>query len=77
MDKYWDAFFKDFTLLPYDSLTNRIAVAINRNLKTTRNQIDVPDLMIAATALKNKLPLATLNVKHFHRITELKVVAEV
>ena len=76
-DEYWDKFFTDFVSLPYDSITNKIAVTINRNLKSTRNQIDVPDLMIAATALKNNLPLATLNVKHFQRITDLQLVADV
>jgi len=76
-DEYWDIFFKDFISLPYDSITNKLAVSIDRKLKSTRNQIDVPDLMIAATALKNNLPLAILNVKHFKRIPELQMITEV
>lgn len=32
------------------------------------------DLFIAATAVHYKLPLATLNVKHFERVEELQLV---
>ena len=30
--------------------------------------IDIPDILIAATAIKNKLKFASLNRKHFERI---------
>ncbi len=42
-------------------------------LKRTRNLIESADLFIAATAINNNLPLATLNYKHFDRITNLNL----
>ena len=36
--------------------------------------IDKPDLMIAGTAMANKLKLATLNLKHFERVDGLELV---
>lgn len=36
--------------------------------------IDTADLFIAATAIANSLPFATLNKKHFDRIEGLKIV---
>jgi tRNA(fMet)-specific endonuclease VapC len=50
-------------------------VDINNALKRKRKQIDIADLFIAATALSNNLPFATLNLKHFERIDNLQIVA--
>lgn len=50
------------------------AVATNTLLKKSRNQIEIADLFIAATALSYKIPLATLNRKHFDRVESLKLV---
>jgi len=36
----------------------------------------MPDIMIAGTALQNNMPLATLNRKHFERISGLKIITE-
>lgn len=36
--------------------------------------LDLPDAVIAATALENNLPLATLNPKHFQKIPGLRLV---
>lgn len=57
-----------------DSLANRRAIEIDRQLKKISKQIDIPDLMIAACAISNRLKLATLNAKHFGRIKELEIV---
>jgi len=38
--------------------------------------IDTPDIMIAGTALQNNMPVATLNRKHFERITGLELITE-
>lgn len=37
-------------------------------------QLDVPDLLIAGTALERNMPLITRNVRHFERISGLNVM---
>lgn len=71
---YWDNLLKKVEVLPFDKATARVAVDLNFELKRKRKQIDIPDLFIAATAVINKLPLATLNAKHFDRIDRLEVI---
>jgi tRNA(fMet)-specific endonuclease VapC len=75
-DKFWDDFFKLVLVLPFDSETNKIAVKIARELKAKNKSIEIPDLFIASTALKNNLKLATLNKKHFERVTGLDLLVE-
>ncbi len=36
--------------------------------------IDLADLLIAATAKSHKIPLATINIKHFSRVRGLKLL---
>ncbi|MBI5218112.1 MAG: type II toxin-antitoxin system VapC family toxin [Bacteroidia bacterium] len=72
-EKFWNDFFKRVTVLPYDTETNKIAVKIYNELKLKNKLIDIPDILIAATAIKNKLGFATLNRKHFDRIDSLKM----
>lgn len=73
-DKYWDDFFSKLISIPYTSTANKQAIKINRQLKEISKQIDTPDLMIAASAMVNRLKLATLNPKHFSRIEGLEVI---
>lgn len=61
-------------VLPFDKKTARITVQINYELRKKRKQIDIADLFIAATAVSHNLPLATLNLKHFNRISNLVVL---
>jgi len=74
---FWDKFFQNKVILPFDSHSAQIAVSINNKLKSQRKQIDVPDLFIAACAIEHKLPLATLNFKHFQRIVQLELIERV
>lgn len=71
---YWKVFLEHIAVLPFDSLSAETAVDINNQLKKSSNQIATADLFIAATALANNLPCATLNKKHFDRIDSLKVI---
>ena len=43
--------------------------------KLVKENLLIPhnDIMIAATALVHKIPLATFNIKHFERIKQLKI----
>ena len=71
---YWNNLFHDFAILPLNKDISLLATQIDVELKKKRKQIDIPDLFIAATALVNKLPLATINKKHFERIENLKLI---
>ena len=71
---FWSNIFKAIIILPFDELAVDTAVTLNSALKKKRKQIDNADLFIAATSVSNKVPLATLNKKHFERIDTLKLV---
>jgi tRNA(fMet)-specific endonuclease VapC len=62
------------TVLPLDEASVDTAVSMNKMLKRKRKQIDIADLFIAATAVTNKMSLATLNRKHFDRIDTLTLI---
>ena len=70
---FWDRFFLEVTILPFNAETSALAVSIDKELKKERKQIAIPDLFIAATALSNNLPCATLNRRHFSRIKNLQL----
>jgi len=71
---FWNNFLDRTEVLSFDKSAARTAVDINNDLKRQRKQISVPDLFIAATAISNNLLFATLNKKHFTRITRLNIV---
>ena len=71
---FWGAFLQKTEVLAFDKAVAKVAVDINRELKRKRKLIDTADLFIAATAIANNLPFATLNKKHFDRIEQLAIV---
>ena len=71
---YWKQFLEKISIISLDSETVQTAIALNEELKKARKQIDSADLFIAATAIRNNLPLATLNKKHFERIDDLNII---
>ena len=71
---YWNEFLKKTQVLSFDKNVVKVAVELNRTLKRRRKQIEMADLFIAATAIESKLPLATLNKKHFERIDQLELI---
>jgi len=73
-DVFWNEFFDKITVLPYDGSVNKIAIKTNRDLKRKNQIISIPDILIGATAIKYNFPFATLNSKHFQRITELQLI---
>ena len=73
-DLYWDDFFNKIISLPYNSEANRVTIRIERDLRQKNRLIDKPDIMIAGTAIANKLKLATLNIKHFERVVGLELI---
>jgi len=68
---FWKELFAEITILPFDRDVEHLAVDIFRSLKRANKLIDVPDIFIAATAMYHKMPLATINRKHFERIENL------
>jgi predicted nucleic acid-binding protein len=71
---FWDDFLEKANVLVFDQTVAKVAVDLNKDLKRKRKLIDVADLFIAATAISNNLPLATLNKKHFDRIDGLTII---
>jgi tRNA(fMet)-specific endonuclease VapC len=71
---YWQQFLEKIDVIPLDQSAIKVAVEINKTLKTKRKQIDLADLFIAAIAVSNNIPLGTLNTKHFERVDNLQLV---
>lgn len=71
---FWDTIMSLISVIPFDESCVDMAVQLNSTLKKKRKQIDIADLFIAATAVNLKLPIATLNKKHFERIDEIIIV---
>ena len=72
--KFWDDFLEKTNVLTFDKTVAKVAVKLNKELKRKRKLIDIADLFIAATAISNNLPFATLNKKHFDRIDGLTII---
>ena len=71
---FWNKFFSQITVLPFDTKVAKKAVDIYKQLKRDNKLIEVPDILIAGTVLQNNLPLAMLNKKHFERIKGLQII---
>jgi tRNA(fMet)-specific endonuclease VapC len=61
------------TILPFDETSARCAATLHDVLIRRNEDIGVKDVLIAAICLAHKLPLLTLNEKHFSRVPELQV----
>jgi len=71
---FWISILARMKVVPFDQTVAQVSVEINNSLKRKRKQIGIADLFIAATAVANDLPLATLNIKHFDRVDELALI---
>ncbi|MGV9012219.1 MAG: type II toxin-antitoxin system VapC family toxin [Flavobacteriales bacterium] len=70
---FWDQLLRHLAILPLRSAEVRTSVIIQAAMKRKRKQLSIPDLFIAATAVEAKLPIATLNAKHFVHVPGLSV----
>jgi len=61
------------TILPYDLSVARVFGMIRADLELSGNLLPDADLQIAATAIYHDLELVTGNIRHFERITTLKL----
>jgi predicted nucleic acid-binding protein len=70
----WQRIFEEITVLAFDDATVATARNVFRQLKQESKLISLGDILIAATAIANDLPLATFNRDHFERIRDLRLV---
>ena len=61
------------TSLPFDVNQSIIAAETFRELKRRNTLIEFRDILIASAAISERIPLATLNTKHFERIKALNL----
>lgn len=61
-------------VIPFDEADARAAGQLRSELMKRNHAIALPDLFIATAALRNSLPVATLNIAHFERIPGIRVV---
>ncbi len=73
--KFWNELLTKVKVFSFDENTAKICSNIYKNLKSQNQIIEFIDLAIACTTLQNNLEIATLNVKHFQRIENLKIIS--
>ncbi|NJK98178.1 MAG: type II toxin-antitoxin system VapC family toxin [Bacteroidales bacterium] len=72
--EFWDTLFEKLTILPLYESDVDIASSIIQTLRKANKIIGLQDILIASTAISNNLRLATLNLKDFERIENLKII---
>ncbi len=71
---YWEKLTNKLSIIPFDKACSNTAIEIYQELLRKNKMIDLADILIGATAVTHKIPLATLNVKHFERIDQLEII---
>ena len=71
---FWQSLFTTLKTLPFGDAEAEKAGDIQQTLLKTGQQIGISDVLIGATALVHDLPVATLNDKHFSRLTGLTLI---
>ena len=61
-------------ILPFTKAAAQKSGEIYLSLRKENQVIETKDLFIAATAISHDFPLMTLNLKHFERVKELKIL---
>ena len=69
-----ESFIKDLEILDFDSTSARKASEVRKALKSEGKEIEIRDLFIASTSIVNDCTLATLNIKDFKNIKDLKLL---
>ncbi len=72
--KFWDDIFASLTILPLNEKEIDIASEIIKHLRKQNKLIELPDILIASTAISNDLKIATLNIKDFLRIPGIQLL---
>ncbi len=66
-------FLSQFIVSDFTFETSEKAAEIFEQLKSRGEVIDTGDILIAAIVITNNETLATRNIKHFERITDLRI----
>ena len=66
-------FLSNFTFLHTTPSISQLALQLVESFSLS-HALEIPDALIAATAVENKLPLYTKNLKHFQMIPNLQSV---
>jgi len=66
-------FLSAFVVLPLDQEAAKLAAQMAARLRRSGEEIGIQDVYLAATAIRNNLPLLTGNPRHFERIPGLRV----
>jgi tRNA(fMet)-specific endonuclease VapC len=64
------ALFASVEVLPLDETAAELAGRIRGDLDRAGRAVDLPDLMVAAIALRHHMPVVTGNTRHFGRVQE-------
>ncbi|MGH7453674.1 MAG: type II toxin-antitoxin system VapC family toxin, partial [bacterium] len=64
-----------FEIIDFSESEAKNAANIFQDLKSRNLMIGLADIFIAATAIDHDLPLATLNLTHFERISALQLAS--
>ncbi|MBW6534807.1 MAG: type II toxin-antitoxin system VapC family toxin [Mariniphaga sp.] len=73
---FWTKIFSKIQIIPLQEKDVEIASEIIQSLTKRNKIIGLKDILIASTAIVNDLKIATLNIKDFERIENLKLVKE-
>ena len=65
--------FQKIEILPFNTNVAQISAQIYKQLKKQNQIIEFRDIFIAATAIVNDVELATINIRHFKRVADLKL----
>lgn len=69
-----DELLAALTIAPFDAASARHAARLHDQLIRQNQDIGVKDVLIAAICLERRLPLLTLNERHFARVANLSVI---
>ena len=72
---FWQSLFKDIIIFPLADKEVEMSTEIMKHLRATNKLIGLQDIFIAATAIENRISLATLNLKDFIKVPELKLIS--
>jgi len=61
-------------VIPISQEIAEVAARLHADLVKSGQEIGIKDIFISATGLAHKLPVATLNVRHFERVPGLFII---
>jgi len=73
---FWKKVFDEIKIMSLVEKDVKIAAEIIKILTKRNKIIGLKDILIASTAITNNLKISTLNLKHFERIDNLKILKD-